>query len=66
MKQTFILSDFVNAANEGHPLVIDRGDRHWREAGALGIGAVQDLEAAGSNLSNFADLTTVRGEDLHV
>ncbi len=66
MKRTFVLGDFVRAANESHPLVIDRGDSRWREAGAVGIGAVQHLKAAGSNFPNFADFTPVHGEDAHI
>lgn len=66
MKRTFIVGDFVSAANESHALVIDRGDRLRREAGAVGIGAVQDLEAARSNFPNLADFTTVEVEDAHI
>jgi len=64
MKRTFILSDFVRAADESHPLVIDRGDGRWREAGPVGICAVQELEATGSNFPDFAYVTTVHGEEV--
>ncbi len=66
MSRTLILRDFVSAANESHSFGIDRKDSRWREAGAVGIGAVQDLETAGSNFPNFADVTTVHGQDAHI
>ncbi len=66
MKRTFILDDFVRAADESHPVVLDRRDGRWREAGPVGIGAVQELGATGSNFPDFAYVTTVHGEDGHI